>query len=222
MPRAKLPKLKIGAKKSLTKSKSSSDTGSSSKKSWWIAAAVLLALGVVGLVAFLLWTAFRNKDDKGSSKRRRLAKKAQRTPAIAKIDREKDREEPKALPAKVQTEEEVASSPAEGASPDKLVKPVADDAGLRFHVDKQSDMTRQFEASGVNSSQKKKILASQLGRESVLPSFSVERQPSRQIGMSYDMVYQALRGDDKVTRSFGEQVPFGGSEFQEMQRQMRA
>lgn len=221
MPRAKLPKLKIGAKKSISKAKSASS--GSSNRMWFKIAAGVLLIGAIGLIALLLWTV--SKDEKKGSgsrssrrvRRGRLAAQAN----LEKIDREKDREEPHALPASVEpSKPPPAPKPADPPTSTPGDHAEAQD-GLSFHVDSKSDMDTQFSTSGVNSSQKNKILASQLGRESVLPKFSVERQPSRQIGMSYDMVYQALRGDDNVQRSFGAQVPFGGSEFQEMQRQMR-
>jgi hypothetical protein len=227
MPRAKLPKLKIGAKTSISKVKSSS-APNRSKFYFQIAAGVLLIVAV-GLIALLLWTVAKDdtKDKKGSQSSRRVRRAKIAQANLDKIDREKDREEPKALPASVNDQrknglsETPAPDPPATAPGSTPSDPAKAQDGLSFHVDRKSEMDKQFSTSGVNSSQKNKILASQLGRESVLPKFSVERQPSRQIGMSYDMVYQALRGDDKVQRSFGAQVPFGGSEFQEMQRQMR-
>lgn len=218
MPRAKLPKLKIGSKKIVTKKLPELSKG----KFWFKVAAAVCGLGVVGLIGLLLWTVA--KDDKKSGSGSASASSPVRVQAgneIATIDREKDREEPKAVPVEVDVENTIVLENQDDKPPTPAPHTDTSEEGLSFHVSNKSDMDKQFSLSGVNSSQKQKILASQLGRESILPSFSVERQPARQIGMSYDMVYQALRGDDKIERQFGEQVPFGGSEFQEMQRQMR-
>ena len=91
----------------------------------------------------------------------------------------------------------------------------------QFSVQDSSKFDDQFLGTSTNSESRKKVRASQLGVASVLPSFSVDKQPARQVGLSLDLVYNELRGvGGSSSRPISSTpVPFGGSEYFETMRQ---
>jgi hypothetical protein len=90
----------------------------------------------------------------------------------------------------------------------------------QFSVQDSSKFDDQFLGTSTNSESRKKVRASQLGVASVLPSFSVDKQPARQVGLSLDLVYNELRGGGGSSRPISTTpVPFGGSEYFETMRQ---
>ena len=225
MTKSSVPKLNIGSKIRPRPTKAAA-SGSGGKTSYWVVFGVLVVLGA--LIGILVWAISRNKDDKKSPKNKNSIKDDKR---ISKnVDSEKDTEGPSVKPSKLITHVDKQKAPETSlktpSHDDSFAeKPSADQAASA--LDKQFQMyttedAKEPTAPAIPKTHRDTVKTSQLGRDSVLPEFSVEKQPSRQVGMAYDMVYNALRdeGAQKSKPSVSSaQVPFGGSEFQEMIRQ---
>uniref|UniRef100_A0A6C0KCX0 Uncharacterized protein n=1 Tax=viral metagenome TaxID=1070528 RepID=A0A6C0KCX0_9ZZZZ len=215
-----VPKLNLGAKIAARRpmpTKAIKGGGKSNMKSMAMAIVGLLVVGflvVLGLHAF----GVINWGRKGAVKETPKVRNSNRVVLKPKIDQMKDEDVQPTQPVKVpeQRERQLVTEPKKNLS-----------KGLG--IDKQfsrplATASKDNDEAVVPHGQAGKVRASQLGRDSVLPSFSVQKQPSRQVGMAYDMVYNSLRNDkDKSqTKMSSEAVPFGGSEFQEMVRQQQS
>lgn len=139
------------------------------------------------------------------------------------VDRKKDLEAVDVSIARVQNKRIAKNKnvtrnvePKVTARPDKST---AQGLDAQFSVQNKEKFDEQFLGTTSKLASRAKVRSSQLGVASVLPEFSVDKQPARQVGMSLDMVYNELRQNNmKNKKSFTESVPFGSSEYYETMR----
>lgn len=213
MPRASVPKLKLGRR---VPTKASGGGGGSSTGANMVAAAIfslvfiLVVLAILNMVGVI--TIFK-------SKKRTKAGEPER-PLANGLDRRTDDEAPVPKPVPV------AEQPKMRIETQKPKQPPArrttaignDFFDQQFAPLDRSQFEKQFDSQSTTLA--KKALSSQLKSDALMPRFSSDRQPTRQTGMPLDMVYTEIRAEHapKAAKMGTEQVPFGGSEFHEMRR----
>jgi hypothetical protein len=234
MPQTRVPKLNLGrtiAKPRPTKAMSSKTKGSVQK-------GILIGCGLLfltGLTLMILEAAgvkifSRKRKQKAALERVRRQRLQQRRRAKQRrklrrrrskrlrmgIDRRIDIEEPTVSVAKV------IDAPASHKNVQTAaLPPNAQIMGIdkQFQSFDTDSMNKQFTNITKPPRQHQAVKSSQLRRDAVMPSFSVNKQPARQVGLAVDLVFNDLRRQQTApTTVSSEQVPFGGSEFQEMLR----
>ena len=132
------------------------------------------------------------------------------------IDRRVDMEEPVVSPTAL-----IDANPNQRAPPRAAPQSFTPPAGIdrQFQSFDPQSMQDQFAKSAKPPKQQQAVKSSQLRRDTLFPSFSVDKQPSRQVGLAVDMVFNDLRKHESVPKTVSsQQVLFGGSEYQEMVR----
>lgn len=209
-PKIDLGRAAKGGAKRPTFSASSSETGGKWKKYTIRGLLALAVLAVLGAIIWAIVLGFTNNS--GGT----YAETNSRSLSADSVDRDKDTEDPIVKPTVTIASPEVSDVKEESAEP----VPAAEELGIdkQFTVDDAAKFDQQFQGTSTQVSARQKVKSSQLGLASVMPQFSVSKQPSRQVGMSLDLVYNELRGGGPKKMS-SVQVPFGGSDFQEELRQ---
>lgn len=223
MPRTALPKLKLGRRAMPTKALDLSLKGPCAPNMLFVFFATLILVIVVVSILQMTGTInlFKRKKQRQARNEERSVgnrKRRSRTDAAA-VDRRTDEEAPRARPvpvkgstvggrARIEQPKESPAAPKQGFFESQF-RPLDED---KFNT--------QFSKQSTQLS--KKTLSSQLKKDTIMPQFSTDRQPTRQTGMPLDMVYTELRsetpGGKSAVKMSSDQVPFGGSEFHEMRR----
>lgn len=249
MPGSRVPKLKLGQKFSRTKP-TKALPGIRPIKQWSTGAKIVGGLSVLALITgvlfLILWIAdappFKKRPRKHTSRKHtsytRNRPMKNRASDKRKIDKKTDEEEHTVVPAPVVQSEDItldAEHERQKKKETELVPPVSSEEKKpwqetthffesQFEPINKDAMDGQFKETS-NGKPAKKVLSSKLGHDSVMPSFSVEKQPARQVGMSLDLAYTSLMdkdgiGEDGMRRPAQKmsEIPFGGSEFHDMVR----
>ena len=189
-----------------------------------ISMGILIVFGVISIAALALAIYATVNVTKSTKSRKESRKtKALMRNVVNDLPKEKIEETKPPVPVDVNTtaEQQVEKNDNKAKKENKAAAPKSDVFERQFQL-WQPDKTEPKKSSSNTdfklSAQQKKIQKSVIKASSLTPQMaSNERQPSRQVGMSLDLVYQEMRPLPKKQMS-ADQIPFNGSQHQETLR----